>query len=88
MNGTEVLPFAPVGSLIIDDPALAEWTHQQLTPEHMLKALLEDEEGMAANLISAAGGNLISVNDDAGGNPIQVTLTATGGTVTRYNPPY
>ncbi len=31
--------------------------HQQLTPEHLLKALLEDEEGMAANLISAAGGN-------------------------------
>jgi len=31
--------------------------HQQLTPEHLLKALLEDEEGMAAKLISAAGGN-------------------------------
>ena len=32
MNGTEVLPFAPVGSLIIDDPELAAWTHRQLTP--------------------------------------------------------
>jgi pimeloyl-ACP methyl ester carboxylesterase len=32
VNGTEVLPFAPVGSLIIDDPALAVWTHRQLTP--------------------------------------------------------
>jgi pimeloyl-ACP methyl ester carboxylesterase len=31
VNGTEVLPFAPVGSLIIDDPALAAWTHRQLT---------------------------------------------------------
>ena len=30
--------------------------HQQLAPEHLLKALLEDEEGMAANLIAAAGG--------------------------------
>jgi pimeloyl-ACP methyl ester carboxylesterase len=30
--GTKVLPFAPVGSLIIDDPALAAWTHRQLTP--------------------------------------------------------
>ena len=29
VNGTEVLPFAPVGSLIIDDPALAAWTHRQ-----------------------------------------------------------
>ena len=32
LNGTEVLPFAPVGSLIIDDPELAAWTHRQLTP--------------------------------------------------------
>ena len=32
VNDTEVLPFAPVGSLIIDDPALAAWTHRQLTP--------------------------------------------------------
>lgn len=32
VNGTEVLPFAPVGSLIIDDPQLAAWTHRQLTP--------------------------------------------------------
>jgi pimeloyl-ACP methyl ester carboxylesterase len=31
VNGTEVLPFAPVGSLIIDDPELAAWTHRQLT---------------------------------------------------------
>ncbi len=32
VKGTEVLPFAPVGSLIIDDPDLAAWTHRQLTP--------------------------------------------------------
>ena len=32
VNGTEVLPFAPVGSLIIDDKELAAWTHRQLTP--------------------------------------------------------
>ncbi|MEQ8968539.1 MAG: ATP-dependent chaperone ClpB [Azospirillaceae bacterium] len=31
--------------------------HQQLTPEHLLKALLDDEEGLAANLIRAAGGD-------------------------------
>ncbi len=29
--------------------------HQQFTPEHMLKALLDDKEGMAANLMRAAG---------------------------------
>src|SRR5215470_13334257 len=32
VNGTEVLPFAPAGSLVIDDPELAASTHRQLTP--------------------------------------------------------
>ena len=32
VDGVEVIPFAPVGSLIIDDPELAAWTHRQLTP--------------------------------------------------------
>ncbi len=31
--------------------------HQQIAPEHLLKALLEDEQGMAAGLITAAGGD-------------------------------
>ena len=31
--------------------------HQQIAPEHLLKALLEDEQGMAARLIGAAGGD-------------------------------
>jgi ATP-dependent Clp protease ATP-binding subunit ClpB len=30
--------------------------HQQFTPEHLLKVLIDDEEGLAARLISAAGG--------------------------------
>ena len=30
--------------------------HQLFTPEHLLKILLDDEEGLAANLIRAAGG--------------------------------
>ncbi|HXV23333.1 MAG TPA: ATP-dependent chaperone ClpB [Alphaproteobacteria bacterium] len=30
--------------------------HQRLTPEHLLKVLLDDKEGLAANLIRAAGG--------------------------------
>src|SRR3954468_9861059 len=29
--------------------------HQQITPEHLLKALLDDKEGMAAQLMRAAG---------------------------------
>src|SRR3990167_501624 len=31
--------------------------HQRITPEHLLKALLEDKEGMAAGLIQRAGGD-------------------------------
>src|SRR5918998_606761 len=31
--------------------------HPQFTPEHTLKALLDDQEGMAAGLIDRAGGN-------------------------------
>ena len=31
--------------------------HQRITPSHLLKALLEDNEGMAAGLIQRAGGN-------------------------------
>ncbi|MFD0982004.1 ATP-dependent chaperone ClpB [Tropicimonas aquimaris] len=30
--------------------------HQRLVPEHLLKALLDDEEGLAANLIKRSGG--------------------------------
>ncbi|HWW65665.1 MAG TPA: ATP-dependent chaperone ClpB [Sphingomonadaceae bacterium] len=32
--------------------------HQRITPEHILKALLEDDQGMAAGLIRAAGGSV------------------------------
>ena len=32
-------------------------SHQQITPEHLLKVLLDDEEGLAAKLIQAAGGD-------------------------------
>ncbi|AWJ86879.1 ATP-dependent chaperone ClpB (plasmid) [Azospirillum sp. TSH58] len=31
--------------------------HQRLTPEHLLKTLLDDKEGLASNLIRAAGGD-------------------------------
>jgi ATP-dependent Clp protease ATP-binding subunit ClpB len=32
-------------------------SHQRFTPEHLLKALLDDPEGLAANLIRMAGGD-------------------------------
>lgn len=32
-------------------------SHQRLAPEHLLKALLDDDQGLAANLIAASGGD-------------------------------
>ncbi|MCI2399809.1 ATP-dependent chaperone ClpB [Aliiroseovarius subalbicans] len=37
--------------------------HQRLAPEHLLKALMDDEDGMAANLIRKAGGEPKRVTD-------------------------
>jgi len=34
--------------------------HQRIAPEHLLKALLEDEQGMASGLIRAAGGDPVA----------------------------
>ncbi|MDC0136717.1 ATP-dependent chaperone ClpB [Sulfitobacter sp.] len=36
-------------------------SHQRLAPEHILKALMDDEEGLASNLISASGGDAKAV---------------------------
>jgi ATP-dependent Clp protease ATP-binding subunit ClpB len=36
--------------------------HQQFTPEHLLKVLIDDEEGLAARLINAAGGKDATVH--------------------------
>jgi len=40
--------------------ALAQ-NHQQFTPEHLLKVLIDDEEGLAASLIERAGGRASDV---------------------------
>src|SRR5215469_7096101 len=37
--------------------------HQFFTPEHLLKVLIDDEEGLAARLIAAAGGRPEQVRD-------------------------
>ncbi|SLN36465.1 ATP-dependent chaperone ClpB [Pseudooctadecabacter jejudonensis] len=39
-------------------------SHQRLTPEHLLKALLDDDQGLAANLINASGGNAKQVHQN------------------------
>lgn len=53
--------------------------HQRITPSHLLKALLEDEQGMASGLIARAGGNpqiaLRLVDEDLARQP---AVTGTG----------
>jgi ATP-dependent Clp protease ATP-binding subunit ClpB len=62
--------------------------HQRLLPEHLLKAMLDDNEGMTANLMQASGGNAKGVATDiqtaldktpkvyASGNADQLHLSA------------
>ncbi|KIN63229.1 ATP-dependent Clp protease, ATP-binding subunit ClpB [Sulfitobacter noctilucicola] len=38
-------------------------SHQRLTPEHILQALLDDDQGLASNLINASGGDAKRVRD-------------------------
>ena len=48
--------------------------HQQFTPEHILKALLDDEDGLCASLMKNAGGRshdaLIAVNNEISKLPV------------------
>ena len=47
--------------------------HQRITPSHLAKALLEDEEGMCAGLIGRAGGDaarvVTGIDEDLGKIP-------------------
>lgn len=52
--------------------------HQRFTPEHLLKALLDDVEGLAANLIKAAGGDLARVLQDLDENLAKMTKVSGG----------
>ncbi len=55
--------------------------HQKFLPEHILKVLLDDEQGLAANLITAAGGDsraiLQAVEQELGKQP-QVSGAGSG----------
>ncbi|WP_265528561.1 ATP-dependent chaperone ClpB [Sphingomicrobium marinum] len=59
----------------------ARENHQQITPPHLVKALLDDEQGMAAGLINAAGGDAKAAkrNIDALVDKIP-TVTGSGAT--------
>ena len=50
--------------------------HQQLTPLHVLKILLDDEEGLATSLIVAAGGDAAKLRNEVGDLLFAVTNLA------------
>ncbi|HVM22477.1 MAG TPA: ATP-dependent chaperone ClpB [Sphingomicrobium sp.] len=55
--------------------------HQRITPAHLLKALLDDEQGMAAGLINAAGGDAKTASQEADLLVAKVpAVTGTGAT--------
>ena len=53
--------------------------HQRITPVHLLKALLEDKEGMAAGLIQRAGGNAALAVDAIDGELAKIPSVSGGG---------
>ena len=54
-------------------------THQRIAPEHLLKALMDDPEGLAANLINAAGGDAPGVRQAADIAVAKIAKVSGGG---------
>ncbi|MDE1939392.1 MAG: ATP-dependent chaperone ClpB, partial [Alphaproteobacteria bacterium] len=55
--------------------------HQYFTPEHLLKVLIDDEEGLAARLIAAAGGRPEAIRDAVAGILAQLPTVEGSGQV-------
>ena len=53
--------------------------HQRISPDHILKALLEDSEGMAAGLIQRAGGDPARAVDEVDAALAKVPAVSGGG---------
>ena len=53
--------------------------HQQFLPEHILKVLLDDPEGLAAGLIDRSGGNSRQALDDVEAALAKVPKVSGGG---------
>jgi ATP-dependent Clp protease ATP-binding subunit ClpB len=54
-------------------------SHQRISTEHLLKALLEDEQGMAAGLIKAAGGDAATAVRETDAALAKVPAVSGGG---------
>src|SRR4051795_11779902 len=53
--------------------------HQRIAPTHLLKALLDDEQGMAAGLIQAAGGDAQAAHREVNGLVAKVPAVTGSG---------
>ncbi|UIP06556.1 ATP-dependent chaperone ClpB [Erythrobacter sp. SDW2] len=53
--------------------------HQRITPAHILKAMIEDAEGMASGLIARAGGNPRAVEDEVDAALAKIPAVSGGG---------
>ena len=54
-------------------------SHQRISPEHILKALLEDSEGMAAGLVQRAGGDPERAVEEVDGLLAKIPAVSGGG---------
>jgi ATP-dependent Clp protease ATP-binding subunit ClpB len=54
-------------------------SHQRIGPEHLLKALLEDEQGMASGLIKAAGGDAATALRETDATLAKIAAVSGGG---------
>jgi len=54
-------------------------SHQRITPAHLLKAMIEDAEGMASGLIARAGGNPRQVEDEVDAALAKIPAVSGGG---------
>jgi ATP-dependent Clp protease ATP-binding subunit ClpB len=54
-------------------------SHQRISPEHLLKALLEDEQGMASGLIAKAGGDAAAALRETDAALARIPVVSGGG---------
>ena len=47
--------------------------HQRFSPEHILKVLLDDDQGLAAGLIKSAGGEGVASRDSVQAEQMNIT---------------
>lgn len=81
----EILTDRAKGFLQSAQTVAIRMNHQRIAPEHLLKALLEDTEGMASGLIKAAGGDAATALRDTDAALAKHSIVSGGGANTPPN---